>query len=210
MIDLLSNIGIRKHVLDNAEYVHSAHFNLRPDPNEISLLVIHNISLPPNQFGGDYIKDFFTGTLDPEAHPYFKKIYQLRVSAHCLIRRDGHIVQFVPFKHSAWHAGVSSFQGRPKCNDYSIGIELEGTDDIPYTAEQYSALANVCSNIMLHYPNIGIAQIVGHNDIAPMRKTDPGQAFDWPGFRQMLGVPLNNNDIVTNRTPMEKLNNDTD
>ena len=118
--------GIRKHQVDNAEYVHSAHFNLRPEPSEISLLVIHNISLPPNQFGGKYIEDLFTGILDPEAHPYFKEIYQLRVSAHCLIRRDGHIIQFVPFNHSAWHAGLSSFQGRAKCNDYSIGIELEG------------------------------------------------------------------------------------
>ena len=188
MITLLTDTDSPAHLLDDAEYVHSGHFNLRPEPNEISLLVIHNISLPPNQFGGDYIKDLFTGTLDPDVHPYFREIYQLRVSAHCLICRDGHVVQFVPFNHCAWHAGVSSFQGRAKCNDYSIGIELEGADDIPYTDEQYLGLAKLSNNIMQHYPKIGIGQIVGHNDIAPLRKTDPGQAFDWARFRQMLNV----------------------
>ncbi|MFT4994329.1 MAG: AmpD protein [Paraglaciecola sp.] len=148
--------------------------------------MIHNISLPPNQFGGDHISALFTGHLDPDIHPYFRGIYQLRVSAHCLINRDGGTMQFVPFDKSAWHAGFSSYQGRDKCNDYSIGVELEGADHIPYNEAQYLALANLSKAIMHHYPSIGLGQIVGHNDIAPGRKSDPGVAFDWPRFRQML------------------------
>ena len=181
-----TNNGISKHIAINAKYIETSHCAERPEPSQISLLVIHNISLPPNQFGGDYVQDLFTGQLDPDAHPYFREIYQLRVSAHCFIRRNGSIMQFVPFNKSAWHAGVSSYQGQQKCNDYSIGIELEGADNIPYTNEQYLALSELAKNIMLQYPGVGLGQIVGHQDIAPGRKTDPGSAFDWSRFRQML------------------------
>lgn len=180
------NTGIQQHRLVNAQYIHTSHQDQRPETQEISLLVIHNISLPPNQFGGDYINDLFTGQLDPKVHPYFREISQLRVSAHCLIKRDGGIIQFVPFDKSAWHAGFSSYQGRDRCNDYSIGVELEGADHIPYSDAQYLALASLSKEIMSHYPGIGLGQIVGHNDIAPRRKSDPGVAFDWARFRQML------------------------
>lgn len=173
-------------ILPQADYIPTSHCDERPKNTEISLLVIHNISLPPNEFGGDYIQYFFTGCLDPNLHPYFADIYQMRVSAHCVIKRDGHIMQFVPFDKRAWHAGVSSFQGIQKCNDYSIGIELEGADHIPYTDVQYQALGTMTKQLMSHYPDITLARIVGHNDIAPGRKSDPGVAFDWPRFRQMI------------------------
>ena len=162
------------------------HFDMGQDPNDISLLVIHNISLPPNQFGGDYIESFFAGNLDEKAHPYFIEIAKLRVSSHCLIKRTGEVVQFVPLYARAWHAGVSSFQGRTRCNDFSIGIELEGTDNSPYTLDQYSALSNVSNIVMKNFSSITLGRIVGHNDIAPGRKTDPGVAFDWTRFRQAL------------------------
>lgn len=166
--------------------VHSPHFNERPDNETPSLLVIHNISLPPGEFGGPWIDALFTGTLDPHAHPYFADIAQLRVSAHCLIRRDGEIVQYVPFHLRAWHAGVSTYQGREACNDFSIGIELEGTDNLPYTDAQYQALEELTALLIAHYP--GIAEhVTGHSDIAPVRKTDPGPAFDWTRFRDALG-----------------------
>lgn len=177
---------IKNAILTEAEYCPSAHYNDRPDGTVISLLVIHNISLPPNEFGGEYIKYFFTGCLDPNLHPYFADIYQMRVSAHCLITRDGRVVQFVPFDKRAWHAGASSFQGVKDCNDYSIGIELEGTDHIPYTDAQYHSLIGLTKKLQTHYPEINIAKIVGHNDIAPGRKTDPGMAFNWSRYRQMI------------------------
>ena len=169
-----------------AQFCHTTHYDLRPDPSDISLLVIHNISLPPNQFGGDYIEQFFCGRLDSVAHPYFATIADLRVSAHCLIKRDGRVVQFVPFSQRAWHAGKSSFQGREICNDYGIGIELEGSDTIAYTTEQYQSLVNLTHYIMQQFPKITLSRIVGHNDIAPKRKTDPGPAFNWQHFRQLL------------------------
>ncbi|KXI30898.1 N-acetyl-anhydromuranmyl-L-alanine amidase [Paraglaciecola hydrolytica] len=164
----------------------TTHWDTRPKADDVSLLVIHNISLPPKQFGGSYIEQFFCGQLDKDKHPYFVEIADMRVSAHCLIKRNGQIVQFVPFSQRAWHAGKSSFQGRAICNDYSIGIELEGSDDIPYTSEQYQSLVTVSRHIMTYYPHINLSRIVGHNDIAPGRKTDPGSAFNWPFFRQSL------------------------
>lgn len=169
-----------------ARLVATTHQDPRPDDSDISLLVIHNISLPPNQFDGNYVEAFFTGNLDPGHHPYFAQIHTMRVSAHCLIKRSGEVVQFVPFDQRAWHAGVSSFQGRSQCNDFSIGIELEGADHILYTAMQYQVLADVTKAIMQAYPKINLARIVGHNDIAPGRKSDPGVAFHWTGYRQML------------------------
>ena len=146
---------------------------------EISLLVIHNISLPPGEYGGGYIEKLFTNNLDPNDHPYFSEIYDLKVSSHLLIERDGSLVQFVPFNKKAWHAGVSSYKGRENCNEFSIGIELEGTDDNKYTEDQYRALIDITRELMLVFQDIKKENIVGHSDIAPGRKTDPGKAFDW-------------------------------
>ncbi len=169
---------------DIATHEVSPHFDER-DSNEISLLVIHNISLPPNQFGGPYITDLFLGKLDPNVDQYFEDIYQLKVSAHCLVRRDGSIVQYVPFDKRAWHAGISNFNGREKCNEFSIGIELEGSDDIAYTKEQYQQLALITQLIKATYPHIA-NNIVGHCDIAPGRKTDPGDSFEWSYFYSVI------------------------
>ncbi|GAA6186261.1 MULTISPECIES: 1,6-anhydro-N-acetylmuramyl-L-alanine amidase AmpD [Alteromonadaceae] len=172
--------------LDSVQRSECEHFDCRPADHDISLLVIHNISLPPGEFGGPHILDFFAGKLQPHSHPIFEQIYQMRVSSHLLIRRDGQIIQFVGFEERAWHAGVSSFQGRTRCNDFSIGIELEGTDNTAYSEQQYAALVQVTNVIVEKYPLITIGRIVGHNDIAPGRKTDPGVSFDWPGFRQQI------------------------
>jgi AmpD protein len=154
----------------------------RPQNAEISLLVIHNISLPPGQFSGSAIIDFFLNQLDTNQHPYFEQLKYLKVSSHLLIRRDGEVIQFVPFSQCAWHAGHSSFQGRARCNDYSIGVELEGSDDDLYTEIQYETLAAVTAALLQHYPLINLEHIVGHSDIAPGRKTDPGPLFDWQKF----------------------------
>ncbi|MGL5522751.1 MAG: 1,6-anhydro-N-acetylmuramyl-L-alanine amidase AmpD [Aeromonas veronii] len=171
-----------------ARRVPSPHHNERAVPDDISLLVVHGISLPPGEFGGPFIDDLFMGRLDPEAHPYFAGIHQLRVSAHCLIRRDGELVQYVPFGARAWHAGVSSWLGREACNDFSIGIELEGTDETPYTEAQYRALTGLTRAISGRYPAITQEKIVGHCDIAPGRKTDPGASFQWDYYRQLLNI----------------------
>ena len=171
--------------LSAAEVQKSNHCELRAEDETVSLLVVHNISLPPGQFGGSYITDFFLGNLDPTIDPYFESIFDIRVSAHCLIQRNGHIVQYVSFNDKAWHAGISSYQGREKCNDFSIGIELEGTDDIPYTKEQYQQLSLLSKSLIGAYPELR-NNIVGHCDVAPGRKTDPGTAFDWPHFKTLL------------------------
>ena len=151
----------------------------RPGDGEPDLVIVHGISLPPGEFGGPFIEDLFTNNLDPEAHPYFREIHGLQVSSHLLIRRDGGVVQFVPFGRRAWHAGDSSFRGRSTCNDYSIGIELEGTDDEPYSDAQYETLAPVLHAIISAYPKIDARRIAGHCDVSPGRKTDPGPVFDW-------------------------------
>ena len=177
---------LNKGWLVGARRVPSPHHDCRPDEETPSLLVVHNISLPPGEFGGPWIDALFTGTLDPHAHPFFAEIAHLRVSAHCLIRRDGEIVQYVPFDKRAWHAGVSNYQGRERCNDFSIGIELEGTDDSGYTPEQYETLVVVTQALLQHYPDLTPERIVGHCDIAPGRKTDPGAGFDWAYYRQLL------------------------
>ncbi|MFW5824082.1 MAG: 1,6-anhydro-N-acetylmuramyl-L-alanine amidase AmpD [Marinobacter sp.] len=169
-----------------ARWCPSPNFGPRPDGDDISLLVIHNISLPPEQFGGPYIEDFFCDRLDTSAHPYFREIAGMTVSAHLLIRRDGELLQFVSLRDRAWHAGRSVFCGREECNDYSIGIELEGADQVPYTEAQYRQLASVTRDIMAAWPAITEDRIAGHSDIAPGRKTDPGPAFDWPCFRRLL------------------------
>ena len=165
--------------LPEARRLPSANFNLRPAQTDVSLLVIHNISLPPGEFGGDSIERFFTNNLDHRLHPFFKEIADVRVSAHLLIRRDGSVVQFVPLNKRAWHAGVSLFEGRENCNDFSVGIELEGTDTCPYTDLQYDALSRLTPAIQGYYPQITPDRIIGHSQIAPERKTDPGPAFDW-------------------------------
>lgn len=172
--------------LTQAKHVPSPFFNARYDAEDISLLVVHNISLPPGQFGGPYIEDFFLGKLDPNAHPFFEVIHEMEVSAHCLIKRTGEVVQFVSFLDRAWHAGQSSFAGRAGCNDYSIGIELEGTEFVAYTEAQYQALADLTQAIMLQYPKISLNRITGHQYIAPLRKSDPGLSFDWVKYRQLI------------------------
>ncbi len=169
-----------------ARKVPSPHCDARHDSEDVSLLVVHNISLPPGQFGGPYIEQFFLGELDANQDSFFKVIAKMRVSAHCVIRRDGEVVQFVPFHLRAWHAGVSSFAGRAKCNDYSIGIELEGSDFVPYTDAQYQALTELTQALMERYPHITLPRITGHQYIAPLRKTDPGLVFDWRRFRAGL------------------------
>lgn len=158
----------------------------RPPGTAIELLVVHGISLPPGEFGGPWIDALFTNALDPAAHPYFAGIASLRVAAHALIRRDGEIVQYVPFHRRAWHAGVSSWRGRNGCNDFSIGIELEGTDDLPYTDVQYLRLVELARALTAAYPGITPEAIAGHSEVAPGRKTDPGPAFDWRRLRAGL------------------------
>lgn len=175
-----------KGLLLNVRQVPSMNFDERPENTEIDLLVVHNISLPPGEFGGPYIDALFTNTLNPKEHPYFLEIARLEVSTHCLIRRDGSITQYVPFTKRAWHAGVSAFDGRENCNDFSIGIELEGTDTLPYDKLQYLALASLVAFLQTLYPKITCDRIVGHSTIAPKRKTDPGPAFDWELFIKLL------------------------
>ena len=161
---------------------------------EIDLLVIHNISLPPGQYGGDYIDDFFCNRLSAEAHPYFQEIAALQVSAHLLIRRDGVVHQYVPFDRKAWHAGRSLFCGRENCNDFSIGIELEGCDTEPFSEAQYEQLARITVLLQWTYPGITEDRIVGHSDIAPDRKTDPGPHFDWKRYRQLCSIARSRRD----------------
>jgi len=178
-------VKIQNHKIEGAKWCPSANYNDRPSV-DINMLVIHNISLPPNQFGGSYIEDFFCNQLDCNAHPYFQQIKDLQVSAHLLIHRDGSVVQFVPFNKRAWHAGRSEYKGDKECNDFSIGIELEGSDDIPFEELQYAKLTQVTQAIMQAYPGINTERIVGHSDIAPSRKTDPGECFDWDKYRSCL------------------------
>jgi AmpD protein len=170
----------------------SPHFDHRPAGFVPELLVVHGISLPPGEFGGPWIDRLFTGTLPADGHPYFRAIAAQRVSAHALIRRDGQIVQYVPFDARAWHAGQSAWCGRTGCNDFSIGVELEGTDEMPYADAQYGALAGLISALLSVYPSLRKEAIVGHSDIAPGRKTDPGPSFDWARLRALLDQTLRN------------------
>lgn len=175
-----------KGLLSTAQFYPSPNFDERPVNQELELLVIHNISLPPGEFAGEYVRDFFLNKLDINHHPYFQEIAHLKVSSHLYIRRNGDILQFVPFTMRAWHAGLSSYQGRENCNNFSIGIELEGTDSDAYTQAQYQRLAQVTCVIMQQYPKITLQNIVGHSDIAPMRKTDPGPSFDWDHYKKLV------------------------
>ena len=169
---------------------HSPHYDDRPNGETVSLLVIHNISLPAGQFAAapqnSFVDALFMGTLDCNAHPDFSSLQGVRVSAHCVIWRDGTIFQYVPFANRAWHAGKSEFAGRANCNDFSIGIELEGSDDLPYTEQQYQSLIALSHYLLARYKDITPERVVGHCDIAPGRKTDPGPAFDWPYYRAAI------------------------
>ncbi|MBV6422939.1 MAG: 1,6-anhydro-N-acetylmuramyl-L-alanine amidase AmpD [Steroidobacteraceae bacterium] len=173
-------------LLQGVRQVLSPHCDARPGGAVPELVVVHGISLPPGEYGGPWIDALFTGGLPPGRHPYFASIQGLRVSSHVLVRRDGSLTQFVPFGERAWHAGASAYCGRAACNDFSIGIELEGTDDEPYEAAQYTALATLIRALLATYPTLSRERLVGHSDIAPGRKTDPGAAFDWPRLRALL------------------------
>jgi len=170
-------------LLEGARFIASRNCDERPEGSTIELLVIHNISLPPGEFGGPGIVELFTNRLDPGAHPYYREIAGRKVSAHFLIRRDGELIQFVPCGRRAWHAGESNWRGRSRCNDFSIGIELEGTDGVPFEDAQYERLAGLARALATRYPGV---DSVGHSDIAPGRKTDPGPCFDWARYRRLL------------------------
>ncbi|MYD96004.1 MAG: 1,6-anhydro-N-acetylmuramyl-L-alanine amidase AmpD [Gammaproteobacteria bacterium] len=170
--------GVRRRLSPNA--------NARPDPEDISLVVVHGISLPPGEFGTGQVEALFTNTLDTTRHPALADLNGVRVSSHLLISRRGRLTQFVPFDRRAWHAGESSHRGRPNCNDYSIGIEVEGTDRTAYTDSQYRRLMEVLKALFSRYPRLSLAGVVGHAEVAPGRKTDPGRAFDWPRLLTML------------------------
>ncbi|WP_420467238.1 1,6-anhydro-N-acetylmuramyl-L-alanine amidase AmpD [Panacagrimonas sp.] len=170
--------GVRQRV--------STHCDTRPDAEDIELVVIHNISLPPGEFGGPWIEALFMGRIDHAAHPYFESLRGLRVSAHLLVDRHGGLTQFVPFDQRAWHAGISSWRGRERCNDFSVGIELEGSDDQAFASAQYNALAAALKALFARYPRLGPDRLVGHSDIAPGRKTDPGPCFDWARLLRLL------------------------
>ncbi len=177
---------IENHWLSQVNKVPSPNCDDRPTDEPASLLVIHCISLPPEQFGGDYIDQLFCNQLNPDEHPYFKEIYQLKVSSHLLIKRTGEVVQYVPFNKRAWHAGQSIYKKRQKCNDFSIGVELEGSENQPYTAQQYNKLISISKTLIGSYPTLSSQQIVGHSDIAPGRKMDPGLYFNWNKFLSAL------------------------
>ena len=172
--------------LDGVRFIPSPNCDERPAGCAIDLLVIHNISLPPGEFGGAGVIDLFSNRLDSQAHPYFQTIRDLKVSAHFFLRRDGEIIQFVPCGKRAWHAGESAWQGKTRCNDFSIGVELEGSDTQPFTADQYQALVALTRALRKAYP---LRDIAGHAEIAPGRKTDPGPHFDWEGYRKALILP---------------------
>ncbi len=176
--------------LKNVKQVASPNYDQRPAGSIIDLLVVHCIALPPKQFGGKGIEQLFMNQLDPDEHPYYRGIADLKVSAHALIRRTGEIIQFVNFDQRAWHAGQSCYQGRNCCNDFSIGIELEGTDQDPYELIQYQTLVAMSAALIAHYPALTADRIVGHDTIAAGRKTDPGQGFDWPFFQAELATVI--------------------
>jgi len=186
LLAVAAGIDANSGWLRAARQVSSPNFDARPDGILPELIVVHGICLPPDEFGGPWIDRLFTNTLPPAQHPYFEKIKDLRVSSHLLIRRDGEPVQYVPFHERAWHAGASIYQGRERCNDFSVGIELEGADQIPYEPAQYRVLSAVILALCEAYPSLSLTRIAGHSDIAPGRKTDPGPAFDWQRLYALL------------------------
>lgn len=186
--DMQVNINRTNGLLNPVRYLPSTYCDERPPNMQIDMIVIHGISLPPGQFGMGMIEKFFCGELNISQHPYFSTIATLKVSAHLLIDRQGNVTQFVPFMKRAWHAGISHFRGRERCNDFSIGIELEGSDDLLYEKNQYTQLAHIIKLLMATYAPITRERIVGHSDIAPGRKTDPGPFFDWAYLDKVLGA----------------------
>lgn len=174
--------------LEQAKHIYSPNQNSRPAKGVVSLIVIHSISLPPGEFGGEAIDQLFTNQLDPQIHPYFESIHTLKVSAHILIQRNGFITQYVPFQQRAWHAGCSCYQGKTNCNDFSIGIELEGTEKTPYMDAQYHSLSELIIVLVETYPTLSYQHITGHSDIAPGRKLDPGPHFDWVRLKHLLAT----------------------
>lgn len=186
LLAVAAGIDTVSGLLRGARQVPSPNHDERPAGILPELIVVHGISLPPNQFGGPWIDRLFTNTLPPDEHPYFATIAQLKVSSHVVIRRDGEVVQYVPFHMRAWHAGASSYQGRERCNDFSVGIELEGADETPYEPAQYGVLSAVILELCAAYPSLSLSRIAGHCDIAPERKTDPGPAFDWQRLYALL------------------------
>ena len=181
-------LTIRDHRLLEAKQIESPNYNERPDGCEPDLVVIHCISLPPGQFGGPHVEQLFTNCLNPDEHPYFAEICEMQVSSHLLITRQGDLIQFVPFDKRAWHAGQSCYEGRENCNDFSIGIELEGIDSGPYEAVQYKQLAETLKTLFAHYKHLSPRRMTGHEHIAPGRKTDPGPGFDWQHLNALLGI----------------------
>jgi N-acetyl-anhydromuramoyl-L-alanine amidase len=179
-------IDLQQGLLNKTVLHLSPNHDDRPDPTDISGIVIHNISLPPGEFGGGWVDDLFLNKLDPNAHPYFAEISHLRVSTHILIRRDGELIQYVPFAKRAWHAGLSSWEGRERCNDFTIGIELEGCDDNKFEQAQYQQLSELIVALCASYPLLTTDKIKGHSDISPDRKTDPGPFFNWEELKKML------------------------
>lgn len=179
-------IDAKSGLLLGARQVRSANCDARPQATAPELIIVHGISLPPGQFGGPWIDRLFTNSLPREVHPYFDEIAGMKVSSHLLIRRDGEYVQYVPFHLRAWHAGASNYRGRGACNDFSIGIELEGTDECAYEPVQYRRLTDAILGLSSAYPSLSVERVVGHCDVAPGRKSDPGVAFDWPRLRAML------------------------
>lgn len=173
-------------LLTDVRYVPSPNCDERPEGAVPELIIVHGISLPPGEYGGPWIERLFTNALQSDAHPYFAKIAGLKVSSHVLIGRDGEMVQYVPFHRRAWHAGASAYCGRERCNDFSIGIELEGADDSAYEPVQYRQLVDLIGALCAAYPSLSMDRIAGHSEVAPGRKTDPGDAFDWPRLRAML------------------------
>jgi AmpD protein len=176
-------------LIEQVQFIPSPNCDARPDGTRIDVVVIHAISLPPGEFGGPGIEQLFCNRLNSDEHPYYREIKDLTVSSHVLIRRDGEVIQFVPLHQRAWHAGQSIFDGHPRVNDYSVGIELEGTDETPFEGIQYRVLAEVTQALMQCYPGITAERIVGHADIAPGRKTDPGPYFDWKTYLAALKPP---------------------
>jgi N-acetyl-anhydromuramoyl-L-alanine amidase len=174
--------------MKSVRQVASPNYDARPEGVEPELIVVHGISLPPGDFGGPWIERLFTNALPPDMHPYFAEIDGLRVSAHLVVARDGGLTQFVSFNDRAWHAGESHFEGRSACNDFSIGVELEGVDTIPYEGAQYETLAQVVVALRDAYPRLSPERMVGHSDISPGRKTDPGPAFDWQRVRRGIAA----------------------
>jgi len=184
-VDKISN-----GIIENARHCPSPNCDERPSECDPDLIVIHNISLPPNQYGGQGIDQLFTNCLDKDEHPYYADIHQLRVSSHLLIRRDGEVVQYVPFNKRAWHAGVSEYKGRDTCNNFSIGIEMEGSDSEAFTEEQYRVLETTIKALLKTYSSLSATAITGHQHIAPGRKTDPGPFFEWQRLAEQFSEKL--------------------